>query len=572
MQALPIAPVDLPAATPSAPPAPKTGEDGLFAARLQAATSQQQTNASPNATDRTESVSPGKQIVSGPDTDQRDSTATEETPAASLNSSAGAALQTVSVESQPNPATAQPAAAPGGETAIARMLDVLSKGGGSTLQAAESVVPVKPEANSSVPVQLTDSVAPQNPLSTNVPDTGSSVPNITIAATPLTMSSQDNSFGQPGVGGNIPLSAASLDNGPQPLTTTSPAALSQLPGSAPLIEGRGGPSQAEITITEGAQAPDRTQSGIQATVPVSAQTEETAASSATQAGSPLYVQNKYGQIIAIQQTQNTADEGEADSPATSVATGSSQRLDTNSNYIHSHLPKEMPDKGTEQNSGQAAPSTTKAPQGATAAGEPAQPGQTFAEQAVLQNNRPTTTPDTQPLVFAQPLTNSPTAAGAIPGQSTVYHLASGLMVPEGTVVDQMIAHFAANRRLDTGEVTIRLHPQELGEVRMAIKVEQDNVRAHIIAQNPQAQEMIDRHLPRLREALEQQGLNLHQIEVTVAAHDNAGGERFQDNNAWRQPAASSHRSISEQPIFSVEPDEIMAADTAATNTTLSVLA
>ena len=140
------------------------------------------------------------------------------------------------------------------------------------------------------------------------------------------------------------------------------------------------------------------------------------------------------------------------------------------------------------------------------------------------------------------------------------------------MVDQMIAHFASNRRLDTGEVTLRLHPQELGEVRMAIKVEQDNVRAHIIAQNPQAQEMIDRHLPRLREALEQQGLNLHQIEVTVAAHDNAGGERFQDNNAWRQPAASSHRSISEQPIFSMEPDEIMAADTAATNTTLSVLA
>ena len=121
MQALPIAPVDLSAATPSASPAPKTGEEGLFATRLQAATSQQQTKNSPIATDQSESVSGSKQIVSAPDTDQRDTSAMEETPAASLNGSAGAALQTVSVESQPNPATAQPAATPGGETAIARI-------------------------------------------------------------------------------------------------------------------------------------------------------------------------------------------------------------------------------------------------------------------------------------------------------------------------------------------------------------------------------------------------------------------------------------------------------------------
>jgi flagellar hook-length control protein FliK len=282
------------------------------------------------------------------------------------------------------------------------------------------------------------------------------------------------------------------------------------------------------------------------------------------------VQNKFGQIITIQQSTGIVEEGEADSPVDAVATSSGQRLDTNSNYIHSHLPKDAPDKGTEQNSGQSAVTTSKPQQGTTAAGE--QSGHTFAEQVALQNNQTPTVSDSQPLIFSQPVTSSPTATTTTPGQSTVYHLASGLMVPEGTVVDQMIAHFAANRRLDTGEVMLRLHPQELGEVRMAIKVEQDNVKAHIIAQNPQAQEMIDRHLPRLREALEQQGLNLHHIEVTLAAHDNAGSERFQDNNAWRQPTASAHRSHAEQPIFSLESDEIMTADTTTSNTTLSVLA
>ncbi len=98
MQALPIVPVDLPAASPSPSPAPKTGEDGLFAARLQAATKQQQTKTSPNATAKAESVSGSKQIASGPDTDQRDTTAAEETPEAIL----GGTMQMIFLEREFN--------------------------------------------------------------------------------------------------------------------------------------------------------------------------------------------------------------------------------------------------------------------------------------------------------------------------------------------------------------------------------------------------------------------------------------------------------------------------------------
>ena len=613
MQALPVAPVDLPAATPSAPPAPNKGEDGLFAARLQAATNRQQTTTSPTATERTDSVTGSTQIVPESAPDQHETTATEAPPATSLNGSAGAALQAVPVGSQANSATIPPAGAPGGETAITRMLDVLSKGGNPampaaaipdnaaivTMPAAEPVVAGMQAAHSSSPVQATGIVSPQQPFTTIVPETDLTVQNHTGSAAPPEKPSRDNIVGRPAVGGsaifsvapqdnerggntlfsvapqdndlggNTLFSVVPRDNDPLPRTNPTPAASSLLAGSALLGEGKGGPPQAETPSNERAQTPDRAPSGIQATVPIAEQAAVPAAPNATQADNPFYVQNKYGQIITIQQSTGAVEEGEAESPAAPVATGSGQRLDANSNYIHTRLPKEPPDQGTEQNSGQSAVATPKPQQGAIAASESGQPNQAFAEQTAQHNNQAASMQDAQPLVFAQPPTSSLTAA-ATPGQSTVYHLASGLMVPEGTVVDQMIAHFATNRRLDTGEVTLRLHPQELGEVRMAIKVEQDNVKAHIIAQNPQAQEMIDRHLPRLREALEQQGLNLHQVEVTVAAHDNAGGERFQDNNAWRQPTASSHRS--EQPLFSLESDEITAADTVAANNTLSVLA
>ena len=327
------------------------------------------------------------------------------------------------------------------------------------------------------------------------------------------------------------------------------------------------------TITKTTQSADNTFSALQENVTTSRQAETLTTANAAQADTPLYVQNKYGQVIAIQQGVSSDEEGEINSSTASGTTGFGQRLDTNSHYIQSHLPKETLDRGTDQSSGQQDVSTPKPQHNTIATGEPPQPGQALNEQAVLQKVHPSPTTESQPLVFTRSLISSQTTTlASTPEQSTIYHLPSGLIVPEGTVVDQMIAHFSANSRLQTGEVTLRLHPQELGEVRMAIKVEQDNVKAHIIAQNPQAQEMIDRHLPRLREALEQQGLHLHQIEVTVATHDHAGSERFHDNNAWRQPMTSSNRSLPEQQLFTLESDESIAVAPAVANTTLSVLA
>ncbi len=105
---------------------------------------------------------------------------------------------------------------------------------------------------------------------------------------------------------------------------------------------------------------------------------------------------------------------------------------------------------------------------------------------------------------------------------------------------------------------------------MEIKVEQDNIKAHIIAQNPQAQAMIDRHLPRLREALEQQGLHLQQIEVTVATSDNTSDQRFQDNSRHEQLHHSMQGNLF-QPAFTLESIEPLA-ETESTTSNLNVLA
>ena len=167
----------------------------------------------------------------------------------------------------------------------------------------------------------------------------------------------------------------------------------------------------------------------------------------------------------------------------------------------------------------------------------------------------------QPQALGQPAAITPIASVAL-------QLPSGITVPDTAVVDQIFAHFSASTHLKNGMVTLRLYPEELGALRMEIKVTQDTIKAHIVAQTAQAQEMINRHLPRLHEALEQQGLHLLQVEVSVAAHNQTGGERFQENHNWRQSAHSVSHAAS-QPDCTQESDDITGND--STNGSLSVL-
>ena len=199
--------------------------------------------------------------------------------------------------------------------------------------------------------------------------------------------------------------------------------------------------------------------------------------------------------------------------------------DANSNFIHSNLPgvKTITDAQT-------------------SSGNEQQPGQ--SDQGPAKNS--VLTPDLQtpvsqagpdvPLVFS--LDQTGTQAGRVSGLdnpgSLSLHLPSGVEIPHSQIIDQVTGRFALNRSLESGTITMRLHPAELGELRMEIKVEQDNIKAHIIAQNPQVQDILERNLPRLREVLQQQGMNLAHMQVSVTTDGGGNSQLFQEQFNQRQ--------------------------------------
>lgn len=238
---------------------------------------------------------------------------------------------------------------------------------------------------------------------------------------------------------------------------------------------------------------------------------------------PMVSELRLGRTASlVQATPTVVDPAGPTAAATPLsATGQQVRQDTDTLAIRSHLPAEAPASGRAEASRQ-----DPANSGAGQDNAPTDPG---ARQAAAVQPLAGAGQDEAPVRFGLRPEISATTATATGADPAALRLPSGLIVPDTAVMDQVLAHLSLQRRLASTTVHLRLNPQELGELRMEIKVEQDNIKAHIIAQNPQAQEMIDRHLPRLREALELQGLNLQQVSVTLAGGDHADSQRFHDN-------------------------------------------
>jgi len=116
-------------------------------------------------------------------------------------------------------------------------------------------------------------------------------------------------------------------------------------------------------------------------------------------------------------------------------------------------------------------------------------------------------------------------------------LPSGQQLAESQLVDQVVTQLAGSSDGESGRMRLRLHPAELGSVRLDLIIDGDRLRAHLQAQTHQVQEVLDRHLPQLREALQQQGLKIDEFRVDVqSGQEQAAEQRF----GWQQDQHKGH--------------------------------
>ena len=96
--------------------------------------------------------------------------------------------------------------------------------------------------------------------------------------------------------------------------------------------------------------------------------------------------------------------------------------------------------------------------------------------------------------------------------------------------------FLLNRKLDT--VEIRLDPPELGNLQIKLHLNQDQAQVGIVVQNSHARELLEQTLPRLREMLAQQGIQLGQTQVQQQSQQQQGGASGQGQDLRGAPRHS----------------------------------
>ncbi len=88
-----------------------------------------------------------------------------------------------------------------------------------------------------------------------------------------------------------------------------------------------------------------------------------------------------------------------------------------------------------------------------------------------------------------------------------------------------------------GRAQIQLNPPELGGLSLRLMVMHDSVQLSVVAERGAVAELIARHLPELRQALEAQGLQIDHVEVDVREREEPGGSRAHD---WTEQGTQSH--------------------------------
>lgn len=144
--------------------------------------------------------------------------------------------------------------------------------------------------------------------------------------------------------------------------------------------------------------------------------------------------------------------------------------------------------------------------------------------------------------LAQSLQTGQQATGMTPSP----HLIPWTTVQENAIVNQVMQRFHMNINSPTSKMTVKLYPEELGELKIDIQMKDGSIKANICAQTQQVQQVLEKYIPKLRSFMEQQGLTVDDILVTNSS-DNVGGhdlfqEDFVDNHDFSPPGKSAKQT------------------------------
>lgn len=111
------------------------------------------------------------------------------------------------------------------------------------------------------------------------------------------------------------------------------------------------------------------------------------------------------------------------------------------------------------------------------------------------------------------------------------------------VIDQIVESARVTISNDTTKMEMQLNPENLGKIYLEISSKEGNVSAKLVAQNEAVKEALQTQLADLKQNLNQAGVKVDAVEVTVSSHE---FEKNLDQNAKQQEQLGEQQESQEQ--------------------------
>ena len=166
-------------------------------------------------------------------------------------------------------------------------------------------------------------------------------------------------------------------------------------------------------------------------------------------------------------------------------------------------------------------------------------------------------------IFAQNLQGGQHTAGTT-GSAGSNAVALWTPSQENALINQVFQGLQNNSNLPTSKLTLKLYPEELGELKIDLQMKDGAIKANIFTQSEQVQQVLEKYIPKLRSLMEQQGLNVEDILVTNTSGNVDDHKLFQEdfanNHDFSQPGnsakAATYTDLTFEKVFSKTTDTV----------------
>jgi flagellar hook-length control protein FliK len=133
-------------------------------------------------------------------------------------------------------------------------------------------------------------------------------------------------------------------------------------------------------------------------------------------------------------------------------------------------------------------------------------------------------------------------------EAAARRILSNAPAPHRAVLNQVHSGLLQNMGQGRQQLTLQLHPADLGSLTVNLRVVGKEIQAMLRAENQEARQIIAENMPLLRQSLESQGLRVTRLEVSTQLQDQnqftqlwqgSDGHKFQEQGANSQWAALS---------------------------------